>query len=737
MSRRSRQRRNHRRSGASIFLRVAGVALAVFLVLGIAGAATAVATVDTWLKGLPDYTSPDAFRIAQPTKIYSADGKLLAKLYLQNREVVPISQMASDVVNGVIAVEDERYYQHGGIDPLGIVRAMFATAGGDRQGASTITQQYVRSTILLDERTQMTLERKVREAYLAQQVEKTLSKQQILENYLNTVYFGEGAYGVEAASRVYFSKSAKDLSLPQAALIAGLAQSPSRLDPYDNPTGALARRKEVLGRLLYNHYITQAQYTEAVSAPLLLKRETQPLDGIYYAPYFVANVKKQLQQQFSQGVVFNGGLTVYTTLDTKMQAAADAAATKRFHHTKDPMVAMVAIDPRNGYVKAMVGGRDYTKNKFNFATQGHRQPGSSFKTFVLADALSQGMPPWFEVDSHAPVTIPSKPHPWTVNNDEGSGNGMMPLDEATWSSVNAVYARVAWELGIKSVARTAKAMGITTYLPNYPSIALGSINCTPLEMASAYGTLATNGVHYKPIVVTRVLDVNGKTIFAAKPHGTQAIKASVAYATTKVLKGVIQYGTATAADIGRPAAGKTGTSQSNRDCWFVGYTPQLVTSVWVGYPSSERTIVIDGSKGFGGTVAAPIWATFMRKALANTSKRDFAKAPEPNYDAGKFDIPVSSETANAGSNHSTVKVYIWSDLPAGTVLNKSTDNDGVTTITISKGPKGSSDKSGDSNGKSSGKSSGGSSGSGNSGGDSGGDSSGNSGGDSGDTSSTP
>jgi membrane peptidoglycan carboxypeptidase len=438
--------------------------------------------------------------------------------------------------------------------------------------------------------------------------------------------------------------------------------------------------------MLFNKYITQADYNTAVSAPLALKREVQPLDGVYMAPYYVAHVKKILQQQFPRGVVFNGGLTVRTTLDTRMQGLAEKAALRDFSGKRDPSVALVAIDPRTGYVKAMVGGRDYAKSKFNLATQGSRQPGSSFKTFVLVTALAQGMPPSFSVDSNAPVTIPSKPSPWVVNNDEGNGKGMMSLDSATWASVNSVYARVAWAIGIKNIAHTAKVMGIKTPLPNYPSIALGAVNCTPLEMASAYGTLATGGVHYDPITITKVTDKTGKTIFEAKPKGTQVVKADVARAATDVLRGVIDQGTGTRANIGRPQAGKTGTSQNNRDAWFVGYTPQLVTSVWVGYPT-EKTIVVNGSKGFGGTLAAPVWADFMKGALAGQPAREFAKAPEPNYDASKFDIPVSDATKYALSHKTTIKVFIWSDLPKGTVINKSDDGKGTTTITISKGPK--------------------------------------------------
>jgi 1A family penicillin-binding protein len=607
--------------------------------------ATATAAVKTWLKDLPDYTSPEAFEIAQPTKIYSADGKLLAKLYLQNREVVPMSAISTNLVNGLIAVEDERYFQHGGVDPVGIMRAALTTVKGDRQGASTITQQYIRNTILLDERTEMTLARKVREAYLAIEIQKSLPKETILENYLNTVYFGQGAYGVEAASRTFFSKSAKDLSVAEGALIAGLVQSPSRLDPYTHPERALARRQTVLDRMLKNEYISPEQYASAVAAPLVLKRASEPLNGIYSSPYYVAYVKKLLQQRFTQGVVFNGGLTVYTSLDTRLQKYAEDSA-KKFKRIKDPSVALVCIDPRTGYVKAMVGGKDYNRFKFNLATQGYRQPGSAFKPFVLAAAISAGMPPDFKVDSQSPVEIPAKPRPWPVDNNEGSGSGMMPLDAATWASVNTVYARVAHEIGIKNVVKTAKAMGIQTRLPNFISVSLGTANCTPLEMASAYGTFAANGTRHDPIVITKVVDKKGATLFKAKPKGVQAIKPQVAYATTKVLEGVITKGTGSRADIGRPAAGKTGTSQKNRDAWFVGYTPQLVTAVWIGY-QRERTIMFNGEKGFGGTLAAPLWAEFMRKALAGQPERNFVTASEPHYNPDKFDIPVSDETKSA------------------------------------------------------------------------------------------
>jgi len=637
-ARRTRLRRKSKSRAHVIAMQGLSVALIVALGMTAVGVASAAALVDSWLSDLPDYNAPGAFEVAQATKIYSADGKLLARLYLENREVVPISKMTSDLVNGVVAVEDERFYSHNGVDMVGLGRAVVVnlTQGFGEEGASTITQQYVRNTVLLEERTDISIARKVREAYLAMQLEKLYNKQQILQMYLNAVYFGEGAYGAQAASRTYFAKPASELTLAESALLAGLPQQPSRLDPYDNPDGAIARRNQVLERMLANGYITAEQYEKARAAKLNLKRAKDPEDGVYAAPYFVAHVKKRLQAQFSPAVVFKGGLTVYTTLDTRLQTHAENAVKRRL--PSGPEAALVSIDPRNGYVKALVGGRNYKKNKFNLATQGRRQGGSSFKTFVLVTALDEGVPPYYRVDSSSPAYIPTKPKPWIVSNSEGRGRGSMSLQSATAASVNTVYARVIWGIGAKKVARMAKRMGITTALPAFPSIGLGSAGVSPYEMASAYGTLATGGVHYKPIVITKVTDRNGKVILERKPKGSRAISKSVAYAATDVLEGVISGGTARRAQIGRPAAGKTGTSQNNRDVWFVGYTPQLVTSVWAGY-RQERTIIVNGSRAFGGTVCAPIWADYMRNALAGQERMAFATAPKPRYTPSKFKIP--------------------------------------------------------------------------------------------------
>lgn len=695
-ARRTRQKRQNKTRARNIAVVFVSALLGIVLLLGAVGAVTAAALLDSWLTDLPDPDKPGAFEVARSTRIYSADGKLLARLYLENREVIPISRISTDLIDAIVAVEDERFYAHNGVDPVGLARAVVVNLqeGFGEEGASTITQQYIRNTILLDERTDISIARKVREAYLAMELEKRYEKRDILEMYLNAIYFGEGAYGAQAASRTYFAKDADELTLAEAAMLAGLPQQPSRLSPYDNPDGALARRNEVLADMHKNGYITRDEMEEARDSKVALKRAKDPEGGIYFAPYFVAHVKKELQAKFTPAVVFKGGLTVYTSLDTKMQRAAEKAVKNKLG-SSGPEAALVAIDPRNGHVKALVGGRNYGKNKFNLATQGHRQAGSSFKTFTLVTAIDQGMPPSFGVDSSSPAAIPTKPKPWIVSNSEGKGRGVISLASATYGSVNTVFARVAWEIGANKIAKTARRMGIKTKLPAYPSIALGTAGVTPYEMASAYGTLATGGIYNAPVVITKVNDSSGEQIFVAKKRAKRVLKPEVAYAATNVLKGVISSGTARRAQIGRPAAGKTGTSQNYRDVWFVGYTPQLATSVWVGY-RSERTIFVNGAHAFGGTVCAPIWADFMKSALRGKRKLDFPKAKQPKYNASKFHIPVSKPPSVVGMSLSAAKKkldgieitvnYVYSSKPKGTVVKQSVKDDAII-LSVSKGPK--------------------------------------------------
>jgi 1A family penicillin-binding protein len=534
----------------------------------------------------------------------------------------------------VVAVEDERFYQHSGVDFQGIARALWIdiSTGTTKEGASTLTQQYIRNTILLNERYDINVGRKIREAYLAYQFEQQHSKPEVLSAYLNTVYFGDGAYGAQTAALEYFGKPAAELTLGQAALLAGLPQSPIRLNPYYNMAGALARQRWVLTRMVANGYATQAEATAAQEETITLRKVSDPNQGIFDCAYFVSYVRRQLLQSYSDSLVFKGGLSVYTTIDTRLQRAAERAVKKTLPLKKDPDAALVSINPKTGAIVAMYGGRNYAKDSFNYAVQGRRQPGSSFKMFVLVTALEKGIPPNRPMNSSSPARIPSRPV-WIVNNSEGSGKGFITITAATRSSVNAVFARLIWELGADEVALTAKRMGITSPIPALPSIALGSAPVSPLEMASAYGTLANNGVHVKPVSISKITDSDGTVIFDYKPIGTRVLTPQIAWAATQQLMGVVSGGTGTAARLsGREVAGKTGTAQNYQDAWFVGYTPQLATAVWMGY--SEGSIPmrnVHGRRAFGGTFAAPIWHTFMSAALKGTPSVRFSRAGRPHY----------------------------------------------------------------------------------------------------------
>jgi 1A family penicillin-binding protein len=637
MSSRRRARAKNRGGVRIIALRALGLVVAGLILLVAVGAAAAYGYVDKALQGLPDINDPNAFKVAQPTKVYSADGVLLANFHLENREVVPLSAIATDLPNAVVATEDERFYQHHGVDTQGILRAIVIDleAGNASQGASTITQQYIRGTILASQARDITIARKIREMYLATQFEKTHSKKDILAAYLNTVYFGDGAYGAQAASLQYFGKPASQLTLAEAAMLGGLPQSPNGFNPYTNMAAAKSRQRWVLGRMVANvalTHVTQKMADAALQQPIVLKSVPNPNQGIYQDGYFVSYVRKLLQAQYPDALIFKGGLTVYTTIDEGLQAAAARAIQGTLNRASDPEAALVCIDPNTGFIKAMYGGRDYNTDPFNTATQGRRQPGSSFKMFVLVTAIEKGIPPSRPIDSSSPAVIPSHP-PWRVSNSEGKGNGWITISDATRNSVNCVFARLIWELGAAEVATTAQRMGITSNIPPYPSIALGSAPVSPLEMASAYGTLAANGTHYKPTAITKIVNSDGAVILDYKPAGQQVLTPEVAWATTQQLIGVVTGGTGTAAALkGREVAGKTGTAQNYQDAWFVGYTPQLVTAVWMGHRSGSVPMTnVHGQRAFGGTFCAPMWHNFMNYALGSLPRVNFSRFGAPHY----------------------------------------------------------------------------------------------------------
>ena len=584
----------------------------------------------SWLEDLPDYSDADSYLVAEPSTILDADGNVITQFYAENRTPITIDECSPYILKATVDIEDERFYEHNGIDIKGIARAVVVQLLGGSEGASTITQQLVRNTVLKDEQFEKTLSRKVREAYISLELEKVFTKDEILMMYLNSIYYGAGCYGIEAASQTYFGKSCKDLTLAEAATLAGLPQSPSSYQPTTNPNAAIERRNAVLARMLANGDITQEEYDTTVAEPLVLNVTYRTQSGTSNYPYFVDYVRSQLLQQFSSDIIYKGGLTIVTTLDPTMQQQAEDAVNSVIGLAWDDLeAALVAIDPNTGYVKAMVGGWDYNTDQFNLATMARRQPGSSFKVFTLVAAIQAGVNPTVLINANSPITIGD----WTVANNDYESYGIISLAQATAWSSNTAYAQVIDEIGAQTVADTAHAMGITSDLDVYNNLTLGTSGCSVLEMASAYGTLATGGVYYEPTVITQVLDRNGNVLYQHEPVGEQVISTEVAYAATEVLEGVLTgsgTGIEAVPDVDQPVAGKTGTTEQVRDLWFCGYTPQLSCAVWVGY-RVEATIYYLGSRGTTHTLPNPIFSRFMTAALAGLPREEFTWAPSPVY----------------------------------------------------------------------------------------------------------
>lgn len=590
------------------------------------------------LRGLPDVTRDPKFNRSQTSKVFAADGTLLTDFHAEQHRIwIPLNEIPDQLQKAVIAIEDERYYTHAGVDLRRIVGALLIDirTGKPAQGASTITQQYVRNSFITSEKT---VDRKVKEAYLAYRLEKAFSKEKILEKYLNTIFFGLNMYGVKTASETYFGKDPKDLSLDEVALLAGIIRSPNNYSPYTHPDIAIQRRNLVLGKMAELGFITPQIAEEAKAKPLIVKQLAPP---VTIAPYFVEYVKQELIDKYGVNTVFKGGLRIYTTIDLDMQNKAQESIQTTLNRPGDPAGSLVCIDPHNGYVKVLVGGTDFEKEKYNLAIQGHRQAGSAFKTFVLTTAIDQGISPAQAFDSSPGLLILPGPD-WNVDNYDGAGHGMMTLQQATIRSVNAVFARLIVEVGADNVAKMARRMGIKSPVEPYPAIALGGLErgVSPMDMATAYGTLANKGRHVEPTPIIKVTDSKGQILYQHKVKEEIVVSEETAFMVTSILEDVIKYGTGTKASIGRPAAGKTGTTQSYRDAWFVGYTPDLVTAVWVGHPKGQIEMRnVHGIKVTGGSFPASIWGRFMKAATKNMT---LAKFEEPK---GKFSwVKVCTES---------------------------------------------------------------------------------------------
>jgi penicillin-binding protein 1A len=566
-------------------------------------------------RSLPDLDVTSAsFKTARTSVVYAADGSVLAEWHgEQDRHVVALDDVAKPVPEAVVAIEDARFYEHDGVDWTAVLRAgrVDAGKGAYAQGGSTVTQQLVK---LLFTKGDRTLGRKVREALLAYQLETKADKRRVLETYLNVVYFGHGAYGIESAARSYFGKPASELTLPESALLAGLIRAPQKYSPRVNPAAAKARRDVVLTKMREQGYISPAEEQAAQATRVAIV----PLkDAPAVAPYFVDYVKQELINRLGADAVYSGGLRVYTTLDRGLQVRAEQVARSVLGAPGDPDVALVTLEPKTGRILAMIGGRDFRRDQFNLAVMGRRQPGSAFKPFVLVTALEKGVSPE-QVFAATPISFPVKDGVWKVDNYENAATSpTVSLRAATAWSVNCVYARLIMSIGATDVVTTAHRMGITSPLEANPAIALGGLRygVSPLEMASAYGTLATGGIRVPPAGVVKVLDPSGAAVFQPKSTSDRVVPAQVAATASDLLHGVVDHGTGTAANTGRWAAGKTGTTSSYRDAWFVGWGDDLATAVWVGYAKSQKPMLnVRGIKVTGGSFPALIWNGLMAQA---------------------------------------------------------------------------------------------------------------------------
>ncbi len=609
------------------------------LICGIAFAIGMAGNVSRWLSDLPDYTDANAYLASEPTTILDANGNQIAMLYVQNRESVAKDQISEYVLKGTVDVEDERFYEHNGVDLIGIGRAVMSQLSGRSEGASTITQQLVRNTILSEEQFDNTIERKVREAWIAMQMEKIFSKDEILTMYLNTIYYGHGAYGIEAASEMYFSKHANELSLAEAALLIGLPNSPSYLDPTVNPDGALARRDKVLDNMTRLGSITQEEADAAKAEQLNLNVSGISESGTIAYPYFVDYVRSLLQEQFSTDVLFKGGLTIKTTIDPTIQQAAEQAAVQQLVDAgADELdVGMVVIEPKTGYIRAMVGGRDYYANDshINHATS-RRMVGSTFKGFTLAAAIQDGMNPNITLNCSSPMKIADG---YTVQNYGGTDYGTKTLAQATAVSSNTGYAQVAVAIGNDKIISMCDKLGIDTEAAGMDSAALsltlGSManGITPLEMAEAYATFASGGQHRNAVAVTEITSRSGATLYKHEDKYEQVLTTGEAQAVTNVLKTVMQSGgtgSSGALSVNQPVAGKTGTAgdaHTTSDIWFCGYTPQYSVAIWAGRSNSNAGI----TRWHNSQITLPIFRKFMNTVLAGVAREDFPTGETPSY----------------------------------------------------------------------------------------------------------
>jgi penicillin-binding protein 1A len=581
-----------------------------------------------------DLSSLRAVQFGQNSFVYARDGSLLGSIPAErNREPVTLSHMSKWLPRASVAIEDRRFYQHGGVDYEGIARAAWKdlTAGKVVEGGSTITQQLVRNLYTGREKT---FNRKLREACLAIKLSRKESKRQILDEYLNTVYYGNHAYGVEAAAQTYFSRHASQLTLLQSAVLAGLPQAPSVYDPLHNPDAAIDRRNEVLAAMLQTGDITPAAYARAVRVKSLALEPGRIYTKIKQ-PYFFSYVIDELEREYGANTVREGGLKVFTTIDPRLQRNAIKAINDILPYRTDPAAAIVSVVPGSGAIRAMTAVVRRAKNQFNLAAQSARQPGSTFKTFVLASAVEEGVDPDSTYYTSAPFTCVVRPwcseaKPWDVHTYDNTYKGTESVTRGTLQSDNTIYAQLTLDVGPSYIWNMARRLGVRM-TPNKPvaSIGLGTLAVSPLDMAAAYATFPAMGIYAKPMAITKVILPGGKVDTSSgwgKPQTKRAVSQGVAWKVNDILRQNAEFGTGAGSGDGiHPNAGKTGTTENHADAWFDGYTHQLSTVVWMGYQQGEIPMTnVHGQSVAGATFPVPIWHEYMAAALWNRPSIDFA-----------------------------------------------------------------------------------------------------------------
>jgi len=614
------------------WIRLLLVPLVVILAVGVLAAGVSAFWVLTILpRSLPSVSQLESFEPSVGSKIYDENDEQITEFHVERRIFVSLSQMPPTLKEAVLATEDARFYSHFGVDPIGIARAIYQNFRRGRivEGGSTITQQLAKVLFLTPDRS---LDRKLKEAVLAVELERRYSKDRILEMYLNQIYFGHGAFGVEAAARTFFGKGVSELTPAECVLLAGLPKAPSTYSPFDHSEASVRRRSVVLARMVDAGMLKPAQAKQIAGATIgLVPPERRRTTGQYYLEY----VQQYLEAQFGADLVFKGGLHVYTTLSPTLQLKAEsslrdglrALETRRASSAgKDappperPEGALLAIEPQTGYIRAMVGGYDFFKSEFNRAVQARRQPGSAFKPFVYMAALEAGQTPASVVDD-SPIQFPlAGGKIWKPDNYDRKFRGPITYQQALEESINVAAIKVQERTGIRHTVDIARRLGVDSPLQENLSIALGTSDLTLLELTSAYGALANQGVWVKPTAIRYVLDAQHKLLEENVPQGRQALPADLAYVTLHMMKGTVLRGTGQAASaLGRPVAAKTGTTNDYSNAWFIGFTPTLATGVWVGY-DRPRSL---GKDETGSRVAVPIWTTFMKEALAGKPVEDF------------------------------------------------------------------------------------------------------------------